>query len=344
MGKLEGKVVLITGAAGGIGRATSKLFIEEGAKGVVMADIWDEMGEKTAEELGPNAIYIHADVSQEADIKKIIDFAVEKFGQLDVVFSNAGNPGPGGVIENVPTDEFDHTIAIHLRAKFLCMKYAIPIMKKQGSGCFIATASVAAFQQGMGGVAYSLSKAGIVHLMRIAAVELGAFGIRANAIAPGGISTGIFGQGFGLSAKAAVNFGELMKEFLGNMQPIRRAGLPEDIAHAALFLAEDSSSFITGITLKVDGGLLSGRIPQDPEEVMEIFFNLITKLDPDDQKIVISKTQEGAMKAIEDLKYLKPEVREHMVKRMQKLAKKQQELNKEMAKKKKEKLDKFIDL
>ena len=164
MGNLSGKVALITGAAGGIGRATSKLFIKEGAKGVVMADIWDEMGEKTADELGPNAIYIHTDVSQESDIKKAIDLAVEKFNQLDVVFSNAGNPGSGGGLEEIETEDFDHTMAIHLRGAVLCMKHSIPLMKKQGSGCFIFTGSVAGFQQGMGGLAYSLSKAALIHL------------------------------------------------------------------------------------------------------------------------------------------------------------------------------------
>lgn len=115
MGNLSGKVALITGAAGGIGRATSKLFIDEGAKGVVMADIWDEMGEKFADELGPNAIYIHTDVSQETDIKNAIDLAIEKFNQLDIVFSNAGNPGSGVGLEEIETKDFDHTMAIHLR-------------------------------------------------------------------------------------------------------------------------------------------------------------------------------------------------------------------------------------
>ena len=129
MGKLDGKVALITGAAGGIGRATSKLFIEEEAKGVIMADIWDEMGKKTAEELGPNAIYLHTDVSQESDIEESIKLAIEKYGRLDIVFSNAGNPGPGGSIDDVPTDEFDHTVAVHLRAAYLYMKHSIPIMK-----------------------------------------------------------------------------------------------------------------------------------------------------------------------------------------------------------------------
>jgi len=326
MGKLNGKVALITGAAGGIGRATSKLFIEEGAKGVVMADIWDEMGEKTAEELGPNAIYMHTDVSQESDIKKTIELAIEKFGQLDIVFSNAGNPGGGGGIEDVPTDVFDHTVAIHLRGAFLCMKHSIPIMKKQGSGCFITTGSVAGFQQGMGGLPYSLSKAALIHLSRIAAVELGAFGIRANTIAPGGIATGIFGQGIGLSRESAEKWAEIRKEIMANGQPIRRAGVPEDIANAALFLASDSSSFITGITLKVDGGLLSGRIPQDPEDSQETWYRLLQKLDPEDQKIFHEMVQEGVQKSMEQLKYLKPELRERITKRMQRMAERRQEL------------------
>jgi NAD(P)-dependent dehydrogenase (short-subunit alcohol dehydrogenase family) len=281
-----------------------------------MADIWDEMGEKTADELGPNAIYIHTDVSQESDIKKSIELAIEKFGQLDIVFSNAGNPGPGGGIEDVPTDEFDHTMAIHLRAAYLYMKHSIPIMKKQGSGCFICTSSVASFQQGMGTLPYSLSKAGINHLVRIAAVELGLFGIRANAIAPGGIATGIFGQALGLSRNGAEKFANLMKETLAEGQAIRRAGSPEDIANAALFLGSDSSSFITGVTLKVDGGMLSGRIPQYPQEGQERWLKMVQSLDAEEQKIMAERAQEGMKKMLEDLQYLKPELRAKIRKRM----------------------------
>jgi len=326
MGNLSGKVALITGAAGGIGRATSKLFIKEGAKGVIMADIWDEMGEKTADELGPNAIYIHTDVSQESDIKKAIDLAVEKFGQLDVVFSNAGNPGSGGGLEEIETEDFDHTMAVHLRGAVLCMKHSIPLMKKQGSGCFIFTGSVAGFQQGMGGLAYSLSKAALIHLARIAAVELGIFGIRANTIAPGGIATGIFGQGVGFSRETAEKWGNLRKDMMADGQPIRRAGVPEDIAKAALFLASDSSSFISGVTLLVDGGLLSGRIPYDPQEGQQKFYESLQKLDPEDQKMMIKQIQEGAQKGMEQLKYLKPEIRERIMKRMQRMAENRQEI------------------
>ncbi|MFX1453904.1 MAG: SDR family NAD(P)-dependent oxidoreductase [Promethearchaeota archaeon] len=326
MGTLSGKVALITGAAGGIGRATSKLFIEEGAKGVILADIWDEMGEKFAEELGPNALYIHTDVSLESDIKRAINLAVEKFGQINIVFSNAGNPGSGSSIEDIETEDFDHTMAIHLRGAVLCMKYSIPLMKKQGSGCFIFTGSVAGFQQGMGGLAYSLSKAALIHLARIAAVELGIFGIRANTIAPGGIATGIFGQGIGFSREVADKWGDLRKEFMADGQAIRRAGVPEDIAKAALFLASDSSSFITGETLLVDGGLLSGRIPYDPQEGQERFYQALQKLDPEDQKLFIERMQEGAQKSMEQLKYVKPEIRERIIKRMQKMAEKRLEM------------------
>ena len=326
MGTLNGKVALITGAAGGIGRATSKLFIEQGAKGVILADIWDEMGEKFADELGPNAIYIHADVSQESDVKKAIDLAVEKFGRLDIVFSNAGNPGSGGGFEDIKTEDFDYTMAVHLRGAVLCMKHSIPLMKKQGSGCFICTGSVAGFQQGMGGLAYSLSKAALIHLVRIAAVELGIFGIRANTIAPGGIATGIFGQGVGFSRETAEKWGDLRKVLMADQQSIRRAGIPEDIANAALFLASDSSSFITGETLLVDGGLLSGRIPYDPLEAQEKFYEILQKLDPEDQNMMIEKIQEGAEKTMEQLKYLKPEVRERIMKRMQRMGERREDI------------------
>lgn len=318
MGKLDGKVAFITGAAGGIGRATSKLFVKEGAK-VVMADIWDEMGEKTADQLGQNAIYIHTDVAQEEDIKRAIDIALKNFDRLDIVFSNAGNPGSVGGMEDISVEDFDETIAIHLRAAFICMKHSFPIMKKQGSGCILITSSVAGFQYGMGGVAYSAAKAGIIQLTRTAAVGYGAFGIRVNAIAPGFIATGIFGQAYGLSREGAERFSEAIKTTgYGDQQAIRRAGLPEDIANVALFLASDSSSFITGITLKVDGGLLAGRIPpQDPEESMEQFYGLLNKLEPEDQKIIFKLIREGAAREREQIKFLPKKLRKRAMKIME---------------------------
>jgi hypothetical protein len=177
----------------------------------------------------------------------------------------------------------------------------------------------------MGTLPYSLSKAGIIQLTRIAAVELGIFGIRANAIAPGGIATGIFGQSAGASRNGSEKMAVMMKDLLGDMQAIRRAGLPEDIANAALFLASDDSSFISGITLLVDGGMLSGRIPQYPEENQAKWSEMMQKLDPEDQKILTQRAQEGMMKMMEDLKYMKPEIREKVTKRMQRMAQRRAE-------------------
>lgn len=178
----------------------------------------------------------------------------------------------------------------------------------------------------MGGLAYSLSKAALIHLARISAVELGIFGIRANTIAPGGIATGIFGQGVGFSRETAEKWGNLRKDMMADGQPIRRAGVPEDIANAALFLASDSSSFISGVTLLVDGGLLSGRIPNDPQEGQQKFYESLQKLDPEDQKMMIKQIQEGAQKGMEQLKYLKPEIRERIMKRMKRMAENRQEI------------------
>ena len=142
MGRLEGKVAVITGGSSGIGKASVRLFVEEGAH-VMIGDIQDELGEALAEELGPNAIYFHTDVRNESEIKALIDTAVEKFGHLNVMFNNAGFPCAGGPIEEIPTDAFDVSMEIQFRSVFLGMKHAVPIMKKQGSGSIISTASVA---------------------------------------------------------------------------------------------------------------------------------------------------------------------------------------------------------
>ncbi|MFX1481102.1 MAG: SDR family NAD(P)-dependent oxidoreductase, partial [Promethearchaeota archaeon] len=209
---------------------------------------------------------------------------------------------------------------------YLYLKYLIPIMKKQGSGCFISTSSVAAYQQGMGSLPYSLAKAGLIQLTRIAAVELGIFGIRVNAIAPGGIATGIFGQGMGLSREDAEKWAELRKDGMVDQQPLRQAGLPMDIAKAALFLASDSSSFITGETLLVDGGLLSGRIPYDQEEGMEKFYRNLSKLNPEDQKRILTGIEEGSKGALDNLQFMKPEIRERIRRSIEKQIKMRNEI------------------
>jgi len=270
MGKLDGKVAVITGGASGIGKASVRLFIEEGAR-VIFGDIQDERSKALAEELGPNAIYLHTNVRNESEIKAAIDLAVEKFGRLDVMFNNAGFGGAGGPIEEIPTDAFDVTMEVMFRSVFLGMKHAIPVMKKQGSGCIISTASVAGLRTGMGPHIYSAAKAAIIHLTRTVAMEVGEHNIRVNSICPGGIATAIFGRGLGLPQDMAERLAVLGKIFLKDIQPIKRAGLPEDVAKAALWLASDDSNFVSGHALVIDGGLIWRRILDQDVEKLEEF-------------------------------------------------------------------------
>jgi NAD(P)-dependent dehydrogenase (short-subunit alcohol dehydrogenase family) len=234
-----------------------RLFVAEGAS-VVAADIQDERGRQLAAELGPRAAYVHADVSREADVKAAVGETVKRFGRLDCLFNNAGYAGVGGSIEQIDAAGFDETIGVLLRGVFLGMKHAAPVMKGQGSGSIISTASVAGLRTGLGPHVYSAAKAAVIHLTHSVAMELGESGVRVNCICPGGIATPIFGKAFGAPERAE-EIASLMKGVLPQMQPIRRSGLPDDIAQAALWLAGDESSFVNGHALVVDGGLIGGR-------------------------------------------------------------------------------------
>jgi NAD(P)-dependent dehydrogenase (short-subunit alcohol dehydrogenase family) len=258
MSRLAGKVALVTGGASGIGEATVRLFVAEGAA-VAIADLQDERGERVAAELGSRSTYVHADVSREADVQAAVAVTVERFGRLDCIFNNAGYGGVGGRISEIPVDGFDQTLAVLLRGVYLGMKHAAPVMKRQGGGSIISTASIAGLRTGLGPHVYSTAKAAVIHLTRSVAMELGEHNIRVNCICPGGIATPIFGKGLGLSADRAEEIVPLMKGILENLQPIKRAGLPEDIAQAALWLASDDSTFVNGHALVVDGGLTGGR-------------------------------------------------------------------------------------
>jgi NAD(P)-dependent dehydrogenase (short-subunit alcohol dehydrogenase family) len=259
MQRLLGKVALITGGASGIGEATVRLFVAEGAA-VVVADIQDGPGRALATDLGDRGVYIHADVGREADVEAAVREAVARFGRLDCLFNNAGAAGVRGGIEEVSADGFDETIGLLLRGVFLGMKHAAPVMKRQGAGSIISTASVAGLRTGFGPHVYSAAKAAVIHLTRSVAMELGEHGVRVNCICPGAIATPIFGKSFGLSAKQAEGTIPLMKGVLETIQPIPRTGLPDDIARAALWLASDESSFVNGDALVVDGGLSGGRL------------------------------------------------------------------------------------
>jgi NAD(P)-dependent dehydrogenase (short-subunit alcohol dehydrogenase family) len=256
--RLARKVALVTGGASGIGEATVRLFVQEGAA-VVISDIQDDRGRRLAGELGDRAAYVHTDVSREADVQAAVAETVGRFGRLDCIFNNAGYGGVGGRIEETSIEGFDATMGVLLRGVLLGMKHAAPVMKRQGAGSIISTASVAGLRTGLGPHVYSAAKAAVIHLTRTVANELGEHGVRVNCICPGAIATPIFGKGMGMSAEQADEIVPLMKGVLQNIQPIKRSGLPEDIAQAALWLASDDSTFVNGHALVVDGGLIGGR-------------------------------------------------------------------------------------
>ena len=253
MGEMDGKVAVVTGGASGIGEATVRLFIEEGAK-VVIADMQQERGEALASELGNMATFVQVEVRQEEQVKSAIDTAVEDWGRLDCIFNNAGFGGVLGPVEDIPVEEFDMSFDVLVRGVFLGMKHAIPFMKKQGSGSIINTGSIAAVTAGRGPLIYSVCKAAVVQLSKVTAMSLGANSIRVNAICPGYIATP-------LSTNTVGRPDEKIEERIQGMeyqQPIPRVGRPEDIANMALYLASDRSSFITGQAIVVDGGAATG--------------------------------------------------------------------------------------
>jgi NAD(P)-dependent dehydrogenase (short-subunit alcohol dehydrogenase family) len=256
--RLAHKVALITGGASGIGEATVRLFVQEGAA-VVIADIQDERGRRLAGELGDRTAYVHTDVSREADVQAAVAEAVRRFGRLDCIFNNAGYGGVGGRVEAIDIAGFDTTIGVLLRGVLLGMKHAAPVLKRQGGGSIISTASIAGLAAGYGPHVYSAAKAAVIQLTKTVAMELGEHNVRVNCICPGAIATPIFGKGLGMSAEEADAIVPQMKGILENVQPIKRSGLPDDIAHAALWLASDDATFVNGHALVVDGGLTGGR-------------------------------------------------------------------------------------
>lgn len=253
MGRLDNKVAVITGAASGIGLATAARFAGEGAS-VVIGDLNLEGGEaavRQCKENGGRAIFQRCDVSAEDDIKALIERAVKEFGRLDVIFNNAGLGGAVGTIEEITVDNWDKTQAILLRAVFIGMKYAVTQMRKTGGGSIISTASVAGLRGGAGPHAYSAAKAAVINLTRSVALEVGQYKIRVNCICPGGINTPLIYNRLPGGKQTA-------EMFLSQIQALKRAGTPEDIANMALFLASDEAEWITGQAMVVDGGLTAG--------------------------------------------------------------------------------------
>ena len=266
MARLEDKVCIITGATSGIGRRTAEIFAAEGAK-LVIAGRREAEGQAVAKSIGANCDFVKTDVTLEPQVQALIEFALRKHGRIDCLFNNAGGPAPLGGIEGIPVDGFDAAMAVLLRSVMLGMKHVAPVMQGQRSGSIINNGSVAAHRAGLSSsMIYSAAKAAVVHLTRCVAMQLGEASVRVNSISPGGIATGIFGKALGLPTDKAEQTAEAVKAGFAKMQPIPRAGLTDDIAHAAVFLASDDSTFVNGHDLVVDGGVIGGRLWSQHQE------------------------------------------------------------------------------
>ena len=257
MADLSGKVAVITGAASGIGLSGVETFVEAGAK-VIAADIQDEKGRALETRFGTDTVrYIHCDVMDLAELEALMEGAVSHFGQLDIVWNNAGHGGTPATIEELDEEGYDHTMSLLLKQVFFGTKYAIPQMKEKG-GAIINTSSISALEAGWAPITYSVAKCGVAHFSRIAAAQVAKYRIRVNAILPGFIATSIFGASLGLPREVADQMAEMLTQQGGSMQPIGRTGRGRDIAGMAAFLGSDAGEFITGSQFTVDGGITVG--------------------------------------------------------------------------------------
>jgi NAD(P)-dependent dehydrogenase (short-subunit alcohol dehydrogenase family) len=258
--RLDGKVAVITGAASGIGAATARRFVAEGA-GVVIGDIQDEVGERLAASLGDQAVFRHCNVAKEDDVAGLVTEATRRWGRLDVLYNNAGFVGVPGALEDTAVDEYDLTMDVLLKSVFLGIKHASPVMKAQRSGSIISTASVCGLVPAIGTHLYNVAKAAVVMLTKSAALELAEWDVRVNCICPGFVATQL-AAGRSLSEvdeEEAARRLASARERMADSQPLARMGEPEDIAAMALFLAADDSAWITGTAQVVDGGLTLGK-------------------------------------------------------------------------------------
>ena len=255
--RLKGKIAVVTGATAGIGRKVLERFRAEGAE-VLFTGRRESLGAEVAAATG--GVFLRADAGQPDDAKRAIREALDRFGRIDILMNNAGAPAPGGRVEDISLDGFDTAIAVHVRGALAHIKHAAPVMRAQGAGSIINVGSVAGHRAGYSSsVIYGVAKAAVIHMTRCLAMELGEDGVRVNSISPGAIATGIFAKSLGMAPDQADATQEKVKAALATIQAVPRAGLTDDIAAAAVYLASDEASFVNGEDIVVDGGLIWGR-------------------------------------------------------------------------------------
>jgi NAD(P)-dependent dehydrogenase (short-subunit alcohol dehydrogenase family) len=251
-GLLPGKVAVITGGASGIGAATARMFVENGAT-VVISDIQDDRGAALARDLG-RATYIHADVTNEAEVEALVKGAMAKHGQIDCMINNAGAVGAVGSIMEISDANWRRTMAVLLDSVFYGIKHAAKAMVPRKDGCIISLSSIAGVMGALGPHVYTAAKHGVIGLTKTAAFELAPHGIRVNAVAPGTTATPLVAGVRGGSMEAA-------KRGAAETSPLGRAIMPEDIAGALLYLASDLGRNVNAHTLVVDGGRTTAATP-----------------------------------------------------------------------------------
>jgi len=247
-GKVQGKIALVTGGGSGIGRATALVLAREGAK-VMIADYVPEGGDRTVKlikEAGGDASFLHTDVSDPKQVEAMVNKTVETYGRIDCAFNNAGIEGRMADTVAATEDNFDRIIAINLKGVWLCMKYEIPQMLKQGGGSIVNTASAAGLVAVEGLSAYNASKHGVVGLTKTAALEFAQKNIRVNCVCPGLINTPMVAR--------MIDSGGMNEQDFIAAEPVARMGKPEEIGEGVVWLLSDAASFVTGHPLAIDGG------------------------------------------------------------------------------------------